>query len=157
MSRRRPFLVIVAVATAVLAVAGSGTSSAAACRPTANDGFGPFGRGLPPVRSRTGTGHFLTGVVLSALDCRPLRGAQVQFWQSNRKGVYTRALSATVITDRGGRFHYQSPRPTGYEGREGHIHIRVTAKGHETLLTRVVPAKGARNTAIRLVLVPQLL
>jgi protocatechuate 3,4-dioxygenase beta subunit len=157
MSRRPAFLVIVAVATAVLALTGPGTSGAAACRPTTNDGFGPFGRGLPPMRARTGTGHVLTGVVLSALDCRPIRGAQVQFWQSNRKGVYTRALSATVITDRAGRFRYESPRPTGYEGREGHIHIRVAAKGHETLLTRVVPAKGARSTAVRLVLVPQLL
>jgi protocatechuate 3,4-dioxygenase beta subunit len=149
-------LVVVIVALALAAGAGAaGSPAAAACRATPNDGFGPFGRGLPPLRSKTGTGHVLTGVVLSALDCSPLRGAQVQFWQSNAKGAYTRALSATVLTDRSGRFRYQSPRPTSYEGLPPHIHIRVIAKGHEMLLTRFIPAKGARRSSIRLVLVPQ--
>ena len=96
----------------------------------------------------------LTGVVLSALDCKPIRGAQVQFWQSNRKGVYLKALSATVLTNRNGQFRYESPRPVSYEGRPPHIHIRVAARGHEVLLTRYVPAKGARRGSVRLVLVP---
>jgi protocatechuate 3,4-dioxygenase beta subunit len=129
------------------------TSHAATCTPTPNDGFGPFGRGLPPVRAKTGTGHVLTGVVLSALDCKPVAGAQVQFWQSNKKGVYVKALSATVITNKAGRFRYESPRPTSYEGFPAHIHIRVVAKGHEVLLTRYVPA-GRRRGNVRLVLVP---
>jgi protocatechuate 3,4-dioxygenase beta subunit len=96
----------------------------------------------------------LTGVVLSALGCRPLAGAQVQFWQSDRKGRYTRALSATVLTGRDGRFRYQSPRPTSYEGFPPHIHIRVVARDHEQLLTRYVVAPGERRGNIRLVLVP---
>jgi protocatechuate 3,4-dioxygenase beta subunit len=147
----------VLVAVCVVASAaplGSGVSAAAACSPTLTDGFGPFGRGLPPIRAKTGTGHVLTGVVLSALDCKPIRGAQVQFWQSNRKGVYVKALSATVLTNRSGQFRYESPRPVSYEGRPPHIHIRVAARGHELLLTRYVPAKGARRGSIRLVLVP---
>lgn len=130
------------------------TPAAATCTPTPDDGFGPFGRGMPPVRAKTGTGSVLTGVVISALDCKPIAGARVEFWQSNKKGVYVKALSATVMTNKDGTFRYESPRPTSYEGFPPHIHIRVVARGHEVLLTRYVPAKGARRGSVRLVLVP---
>jgi hypothetical protein len=145
------------LAAAVAATSAGGAAGAASCRATFNDGFGPFGRGLPPVRAKTGTGHVLSGVVLSAVDCKPVRGAQVQFWQSNAKGVYTTKLSATVISGRDGRFRYQSPKPASYEGRPPHIHIRVIAKGFETLLSRVEPARGASRTSVRFVLVPSAL
>jgi protocatechuate 3,4-dioxygenase beta subunit len=148
---------VLAVATSVVVAAAAGTRSAGAqtCRATPPDAFGPFGRGAPPVRASTGRGHVLTGTVLSALGCGPLRRAQVQFWQANRNGRYTRALSATVLTGRGGRFRYASPVPVSYEGREPHIHIRVVAHGHRQLLSRYVPARGARRGSIRLVLVPE--
>jgi protocatechuate 3,4-dioxygenase beta subunit len=146
-------LAVVAAVLALGAGAGGGASAGAACAPTPPDGFGPFGRGLPPIRAKTGTGHVLTGRVFSALGCAPLRRAQVQFWQSNRRGDYVRALSATVLTDRDGRFRYESPRPVSYEGREPHIHIRVIARDHEPLLSRYVPRGRTRGT-IRLVLVP---
>jgi protocatechuate 3,4-dioxygenase beta subunit len=151
---RRPLWLLCAIAVGLVAAGGVG-QAAPGCAPTAADGFGPFGRGMPPVRAKIGTGHVLTGVVLSALDCRPLRGAQVQFWQSNKSGVYTRAGSATVFTDRSGRFRFQGPVPSAYEGREGHIHIRVIAADHKPLLSRYVPAKGARSGNVRLVLEPE--
>jgi protocatechuate 3,4-dioxygenase beta subunit len=149
-----PLVLAVAAAVVVAATVGTGSSGAQGCRATPPDAFGPFGRGIPPVRAKTGTGHVLTGSVLSALGCGPLRGAQVQFWQSNRKGRYTRALSATVLTDRTGRFRYTSPIPVSYEGREPHIHIRVIARHHEQLLSRYVP-RGSRRGSIRLVLIPE--
>ena len=149
----RTLLVVAAAALALGAGTGGSASAGAACAPTIGDGAGPFGRGLPPVRVKTGTGHVLTGQVLSALGCAPLRRAQVQFWQSNRRGDYVRALSATVLTDRNGRFRYESPRPVSYEGRQPHIHIRVIARDHEPLLSRYVPRGRARGT-VRLVLVP---
>jgi protocatechuate 3,4-dioxygenase beta subunit len=90
---------------------------------------------------------------VSALGCAPLRRAQVQFWQSNARGRYVRALSATVLTNRNGEFRYESRRPVSYEGREPHIHLRVIARDHEPLLTRYVP-RGARRGHLRLVLVP---
>jgi len=43
-------------------------ATATTCTPTLGDPFGPFGRGAPPERARIGTGHVLTGVVLSSLD-----------------------------------------------------------------------------------------
>ena len=146
---------------ALLSIAAAGALGAAPadaarggnqCRPTPQDAFGPFGRGLPPERKKIGSGHVLTGVVLSAVDCRPIRGALVQFWQANRRYEYTRRLSATVRANRAGRFRFEGPYPASARGREPHIHIRVFARGHAPLLTRYVPAKGSRRGSIRLVL-----
>lgn len=140
-----------------LVAAGAGVSAPAAtgCPPTLDDGAGPFGRGAPPRRAKIGTGHVLTGVILSSVDCSPIAGARIHLWQANRRGEYLRARSATVVSDRAGRFRLEGPRPVSYSGRPPHIHLRVIAKDHELLLTRYVPAPGAKRGAIRLVLLPQ--
>jgi protocatechuate 3,4-dioxygenase beta subunit len=147
-------LAVVVAAAGALAAPGAGAPGAAGCRPTPTDAFGPFGRGTPPLRAKIGTGHVLTGVVLSSLDCRPLAGARIELWQSNRNGVYTRSTSATVIADRAGRFRFEGPYPPSYEGRTPHIHLRVFARAHESLLTRFVPAPRERTGSVRLVLRP---
>ena len=142
---------------AALAVTGSSAGApvpaAARCAPTLSDGAGPFGRGAPPRRTSIGKGHVLTGLVLS-VDCRPLAGARVHLWQANRLGVYTRAGSATVVTDRAGHFRFEGPRPVSYEGRPAHIHLRILASEHEVLLTRYVAAPGVKRGSIRVVLMP---
>ncbi len=145
------------LAAAGLIVAGAGVSAPAApgCPPTLDDGAGPFGRGAPPRRAKIGTGHVLTGVVVSSVDCSPIAGARVHLWQANARGDYLRSRSATVVTDRAGRFRFEGPRPVSYEGRPPHIHLRVLANKHEVLVTRYVPAPGAKRGAIRLVLLPQ--
>jgi protocatechuate 3,4-dioxygenase beta subunit len=150
----RSKVLIVSLLTALTVVAGAAGGGSANCRATPPDAAGPFGRGEPPLRAKIGTGHVLTGTVLSSLGCAPIRGAHVQLWQSNRNGVYTRAGSGTVITDRAGHFRFEGPYPPSYEGRSPHIHIRVFAQGHEMLLARFAPAPGARRGSIRLVLVP---
>jgi protocatechuate 3,4-dioxygenase beta subunit len=154
---RRGLVVCVLVAGGLFAASAAGSPDALRCRPTPTDGFGPFGGAAPPVRAKIGTGHVLTGVVLSALDCRPLGRARVQLWQANAQGRYTVAGSATVITDRAGRFRFEGPRPVAYEGRPGHIHLRVLAPGHLPLLTRYVPPAGSRRGSVRLVLQPDAL
>jgi protocatechuate 3,4-dioxygenase beta subunit len=140
-----------------LVFAGAGASAPAApgCPPTLNDGAGPFGRGAPPRRAKIGTGHVLTGVVLSSVDCSPIGGARIHLWQSNRRGEYVRAGSATVVTNGAGRFRFEGPRPVSYAGRPPHIHLRVVADDHEVLFTRYVPGPGAKRGAVRLVLLPQ--
>jgi hypothetical protein len=45
--------------------------------------------------------------------------------------------------------------PASYGGGEPHIHIRVIAQSHEQLLSRYVPAGGARRGSIRLVVIPE--
>jgi protocatechuate 3,4-dioxygenase beta subunit len=133
--------------------AGAPVPAATRCAPTLSDGAGPFGRGAPPRRTSIGQGHVLTGLVLS-VDCRPLVGARVHLWQANRLGGYTRAGSATVVTDRAGRFRFEGPRPVSYEGRPPHIHLRILARDHEVLLTRYVAAPGTKRGSIRVVLIP---
>jgi Dioxygenase len=147
-------LALLVAAACALAAQVGGATAANACRPTIPDAAGPFGRGMPPLRATIGSGHVLTGVVLSALDCRPLRRARVELWQASRSGRYTRATSGTVITDGSGRFRFEGPYPPSYEVREPHIHLRVTASLHEQLLTRYVPARGAQTGTLRLVLEP---
>ena len=140
-----------------LSAAGTVASAPTApgCLPTLDDGAGPFGRGAPPRRAKIGTGHVLTGVILSSVDCRPLAGARIHLWQSNRQGQYVRSGSATVVSDRAGRFRFEGPRPVRYEGRSPHIHLRVVAADHELLFTRYVPSPGAKRGFVRLVLLPQ--
>jgi protocatechuate 3,4-dioxygenase beta subunit len=150
---RTALLVSVALSGLALLAGAASSAPVATCKPTPEDAFGPFGRVSPPLRSKIGTGHVLTGVVLSALDCKPIRGARVEFWQSNRQGVYTRSTSGSVRTNSLGRFRFEGPYPSSYGG-PAHIHIRVVAKFHEVLLTRYEP-RGARRGAVRLVLRPQ--
>ena len=142
---------------AILGVLASaaGSPAAASCRPTLGDGFGPFGRGTPPVRAKIGSGHVLTGVVLSALDCKPIARARVEIWQAAKNGRYTRATSGTVFTNARGRFRFEGPYPASYEGREPHIHLRVSAAVHRQLLLRFVPARGAKQSTMRIVLEPE--
>ena len=148
----------VLVGLAVLAALAAQASPASAapvgqgCRPTPTDGFGPFGRGTPPARARIGSGHVLTGVILSSVNCRPIARARVELWQANRRGDYTRASSATVFTDGNGRFRFEGPHPPSYSGGPPHIHMRVVASGHEPLLTRFLPRRGTRRGSVRLVL-----
>jgi protocatechuate 3,4-dioxygenase beta subunit len=89
-----------------------------------------------------------------SVDCRPVAGARVHLWQSNRLGVYTRAGSATVVTDRTGHFRFEGPRPVSYEGLPAHIHLRILGRNHEPLLTRYVALPGAKRGSIRVVLTP---
>jgi protocatechuate 3,4-dioxygenase beta subunit len=151
-------LLACAAALALTALAAGGIASAPAapgCPPTIDDGAGPFGRGAPPRRSKIGTGHVLNGIVLSSVDCTPLAGARVHLWQANRRGQYVRSGSATVVTDKAGRFRFEGPPPVAYEGRPPHIHLRVIAAEHELLLSRYVRRAGATRGFVRLVLVPQ--
>jgi protocatechuate 3,4-dioxygenase beta subunit len=140
---------LVAVVVAVSAGAVGAASHQSGCAPTPNDGGGPD-RGTPPLRAKIGTGHVLTGVVLSP-SCAPVAGARVSFWQSNAQGVYTAAGTGAVRTSPSGRFRFEGPQPRAYNGRSGHIHIKVEAPGFEPLYTEY-ETRGARRGAVRLVL-----
>jgi protocatechuate 3,4-dioxygenase beta subunit len=153
MSRLRGALTAALLVACALTATATATATAG-CPATVSDGFGPFGRGSPPVRASIGKGHVLTGVILSSLDCRPIPRARIELWESNRKGGDVRARSATVLADRNGRFRFEGPYPASYEGRPAHIHLRIVARGYEPLLSRYEP-HGARRGTVRLVLLPQ--
>jgi protocatechuate 3,4-dioxygenase beta subunit len=147
----RAVLALFLVGAMAWSTATAAAAPRAKCAPTPNAEFGPD-RGPIPLRAKIGTGHVLTGVVLSPA-CTPIAGARVSFWQSNAHGVYTAAGRGAVMTDKSGRFRFEGPMPVAYGGRPAHIHIRVEARDYETLYTEYEP-HGAGSGNLRLVLVP---
>ena len=122
------------------------------CQATAYDEIGPFYRPNAPVRARVGKGYQLKGTVRSVSGCRPLPEAIIEFWLVNERGNYDDTHRATVIADRKGRYSFASNRPVDYVGRLPHIHIRVSGKGHETLITQHYPAEGKSSARLDLIL-----
>ncbi|MEN8135129.1 MAG: intradiol ring-cleavage dioxygenase [Thermodesulfobacteriota bacterium] len=122
------------------------------CQATAYDEIGPFYRPNAPIRATVGKGYQLEGTVRSVSGCQPLPGAVIEFWLVNKQGNYDDAHRATVIADRKGRYSFESNRPSDYVGRLPHIHIRVSGKGHETLITQHYPAEGKSTARFDLIL-----
>ena len=138
------------------------TALAQQCRVTQRDALGPFYvKGAPAqaelCASGSGGSQNLTvsGRVLGTPECAPLAGALVEVWQADAWGDYTQVtagkkddpgclLRASLTTDAGGRYRFQTIVPGEYPGRPRHIHYRVSAKGHVTLVTQLyfTPERG---------------
>ncbi len=142
---------LAALLWALPAPAASGAP--AACRPTASDAGGPFqGTAAPsPRRAKIGSGHVLIGRIVRAGDCKPLRGAIVEFWQAGANG-YDSHGRGSVVTDRFGRFRFEGPVPASENGFPPHIHVLVHLGGFEDLLVRYVVPRGERTGRLTLVL-----
>jgi len=124
------------------------------CEATPYDEIGPFYRPDAPIRSRVGGGYVLSGMVLSVEGCQPLPKSRLEFWLVNPAGEYDDDHRATVYADRKGRYLFESNRPTDYVGRLPHIHIMITAEGHEQLITQHYPKKEQKEAEFNLVLEP---
>jgi protocatechuate 3,4-dioxygenase beta subunit len=124
------------------------------CTATPYDELGPFYRPGAPVRDQVGSGYRLSGRVLSLQGCRPLPGTRLEFWLVNPQGEYDEAHRATLFSDRDGFYRFESNRPTDYVGRLPHIHIMVTAVGHQQLITQHYPGPGQATGEFDLVLEP---
>jgi len=132
------------------------------CQVTPRDALGPFYvKGAPAQADlcASGTGGVqkltVSGRVLGTPGCTPLAGALVEVWQADARGAYTQVtagkkddpgclLRAGITTDAGGRYRFQTIVPGEYPGRPRHIHYRVSAKGHATLVTQLyfAPERG---------------
>jgi protocatechuate 3,4-dioxygenase beta subunit len=132
------------------------------CKVTPRDALGPFYvKGAPTQTDLCASGTHgaqkltVSGRVLGAPDCAPLAGAQVEVWQADARGDYTQVtggkkddpgclLRASLTTDFGGRYRFETIVPGEYPGRPRHIHYRVSAKGHATLVTQLyfAPERG---------------
>ena len=132
----------------------SNTTISKNCEPTSFDEMGPFYRPNAPIRNKVGSGYFLKGSVLSTNKCSPLPKAKLEFWLVNSKGEYDDAHRATVIADSNGKYTFESNRPTDYVGRLPHIHMRITAQGHEELITQHYPKDGDVRADFDIVLSP---
>lgn len=135
-------------------VVAPAAAQAPACAPTRPDMLGPFYKPDAPERARTGSGIVVTGAVRSAKDCAPISGARVEWWSADERGDYRDELRATQHADAQGRFSYETVAPGRYPGRPPHLHVRVSAPGHKTLVTQLYPKDGQRALASDFVLVP---
>ena len=134
------------------AAAGDGPAN---CKPTQPDMLGPFYEPGAPVRTSVGSGYVLSGTVLAADDCKPIRNARIEFWLANPRGEYDDAHRATVFASERGEYRFESNVPVSYGGRPPHIHVRVRAPGYEELVTQHYPERGQRKANFDLVLIAQ--
>ncbi len=95
-----------------------------------------------------GTRLRLTGRVLS-LDCTPLSGALLDFWQADASGVYDNQgyrLRGHQRAGADGRYSLETIVPGLYTGRTAHIHVKVQAPGKPVLTTQLYLPGQAKNT-----------
>lgn len=129
------------------------------CRVTPRDALGPFYvKGAPAQADLCASGKggaqklTVSGRVVGTPECAPLAGALVEVWQADARGDYTQVtagrrddpgclLRASLTTDAGGRYRFQTIVPGEYPGRPRHIHYRVSAKGYATLVTQLYFAR----------------
>jgi protocatechuate 3,4-dioxygenase beta subunit len=142
---------LLALVSLVVASAPGAAPAQSRCRATPPDSLGPFYEPSAPVRGKVGTGYLLRGRVLSAATCAPIR-ARIEFWLVNPQGEYDDAHRATVFARTDGRYRFESNRPVAYASRPPHIHVRVTARGHRTLVTQHYPRAGRARAVFDLVL-----
>jgi protocatechuate 3,4-dioxygenase beta subunit len=142
-----PRLVLGMLLTALVLTATLPPAAATACPPTAPDMLGPFYTPNAPVRSRTGDGLTVHGAVRSTRDCAALPGATLEWWSADGKGEYQDRLRATQATDAQGNFRYVTESPGRYPGRPPHLHVKISAPGHRTLVTQVYPKANQKDIA----------
>jgi protocatechuate 3,4-dioxygenase beta subunit len=93
--------------------------------------------------------------LVSAGDCRPIKGADVEVWHTDRRGIYTGREAAEMCTlddaeaVQGLAFRGRQPTdgegiatfitvyPGWYSGRTVHIHCRIVIDGRELLVSQV--------------------
>ena len=125
------------------------------CKPTQPDMLGPFYEPGAPVRTSVGSGYLLSGAVLGAEECEPIPKARIEFWLANPRGDYDDAHRATVFAGQRGEYRFESNVPVSYGSRPPHIHIRVTARGYDELVTQHYPERGQRKANFDLVLLAE--
>jgi hypothetical protein len=156
----KPPLPVTPISTSIAEEAGPGVipttgSEVTSCTPTRPDAEGPFYEPNAPERTSIGKGHVLKGVVRSSTGCRPVPGAQLEFWQVNEQAEYDDAHRATMFADNVGAYSFESNFPLGYSGRPSHIHLRVTAEGYQTLITQFYPQEGETEATFDIVLIEE--
>ena len=111
------------------------------------DTLSPSYRPGAPVRTVVGHGHVLTGTVRSSRDCAPVAGARVELWPEIAGQGHPDSQRATVVTDAGGRYRFESDPPE-------HIHMLVSAEGFEPLASNRYHPEGRAAGRFDVVLPP---
>ena len=147
--------VLVVLALGVVQPPDLASAALPMCVPTRADSLGPFYEPKAPERDSTGQGLVISGVVRSAKNCHPLGAARIEWWSAKQQGDYDDAHRATQQASADGRYQYTTDFPGRYPGRPPHVHVRVTAPGHRTLVTQVYPQQAQTALNVDLVLAPQ--
>lgn len=87
----------------------------------------------------SGTKLVITGYVVTR-DCRPVDGAQVEFWQAGPDGEYDLQgyrFRGHLFTDANGYYRLETLLPAVYGGRPRHIHVKVLPPGSAGLTTQL--------------------
>jgi protocatechuate 3,4-dioxygenase beta subunit len=147
--------VLVMLALVVVPPPDRASAASPGCVSTRTDSLGPFYEPHARERDSTGQGLVISGVVRSARDCHALGGAQIEWWSANPHGDYDEAHRATQQASADGHYQYTTDFPGRYPGRPPHVHVRVTAPGHRTLVTQVYPQQAQTSLSMDLVLVPK--
>ena len=136
-------------------LAAPASAQSPACAPTKPDMLGPFYTPDAPERAVTGHGLVVSGTVRSGRGCGPLSGARLEWWSADARGEYQDALRATQRTGDDGAFRYETVAPGRYPGRPPHLHVKISAPRHRTLVTQLYPRDGQRAIATDFVLVAE--
>jgi protocatechuate 3,4-dioxygenase beta subunit len=128
------------------------------CIPTRSDALGPyFVTGMPLTQNlnrfgKPGEALTVNGRILDAgAPDQAVTNARVEIWQTDGDGRYhpqnngassdyddvALDLRGTVLTAGDGTYHYVTVIPGRYAPRPRHIHYRISAPGHETLVTQL--------------------
>ena len=89
----------------------------------------------------------VTGQVLTR-DCRPLKGALLDFWHADEKGDYDNRgfrYRGHQFTDADGRYRLETIVPAVYPGRTRHIHVKVQPAGGRILTSQLYFPNEPRN------------
>jgi protocatechuate 3,4-dioxygenase beta subunit len=110
-----------------------------------DDGVSPSYKPDAPERTIVGTGHVVTGVVLSSVDCQPIANARLVFWPEEGVLGLPDSSRATFFTDQNGRYHFECNMPD-------HIHMRISAPGYRTIGVNSYHPNGAAEGTLAIVL-----
>jgi protocatechuate 3,4-dioxygenase beta subunit len=149
------WIILAGLALGIVSRSDLASAASPVCVPTRTDSLGPFYEPNARERDNTGQGLVIWGVVRSVRDCSPLEGARIEWWSANSHGDYDDAHRATQQASPDGRYQYTTDFPGRYPGRPPHVHVRVTAPGHQTLITQVYPQQGQTSLSVDLVLALQ--
>ena len=146
-------MIRVVLALTLTGLAATASAQPPSCAPTKPDMLGPFYKPEAPERAVTGHGLVVSGTVRSTRGCAPLPGARLEWWSADTRGEYQDELRATQRTAADGAFRYETVAPGRYPGRPPHLHVKISAPGHRTLVTQLYPRDGQQAISADIVLV----
>ena len=97
----------------------------------------------------------LSGRVFSSATCAPLPHARLEFWLAGPDGTFNAEQRATVVADASGAYRFESHVPPTYDESLPHIFVRVTAPGHQPLVTRHYPIPGQPAGTFDMIVIPK--